>query len=75
MIADNPSFSTGLHTHMGLYRVEYTNATIHILDQNDAEGSFDPSLFFTGTYAIDQASYSTLMKNGMRYFQYRAGLI
>jgi murein DD-endopeptidase MepM/ murein hydrolase activator NlpD len=75
MIADNTGFSTGLHTHMGLYRVEYTNATIHILDQNDAEGSFDPAFFFTGEYAIDQATYSTLMKNGMRYFQHLAGLI
>jgi hypothetical protein len=60
---------------MGLYRVEYTNATVHILDQNDAEGSFAPSLSFTKSYAIDQATYSTLMKNGMRYLQYRAGLI
>jgi hypothetical protein len=74
-IADNAGFSTGLHTHMGLYRVESTNATTRILDQNDAVGSFDPSLFFTGQYAIDQASYSTLMRNSMRYFQYRAGLV
>jgi hypothetical protein len=44
-------------------------------DQNDVEGSFDPVLFFTDRYAIDEATYSTLMKNGMRYFQYRAGLI
>jgi hypothetical protein len=75
MIADNTGFSTGLHAHMGLYRVEYTKATVHILDQNDAEGSFDPVLFFTDRYAIDEATYSTLMMNGMRYFQYRAGLI
>jgi hypothetical protein len=70
MIADNTGFSTGLHTHMGLYRVEYTNATIHILDQNDAEGSFDPSLFFTGTYAVDEASYATLFTSELRYFKY-----
>lgn len=70
MIADNTGFSTGLHTHMGLYRVEYTNATIHELDQNDAEGSFDPSLFFTGSFAVDQASYATLLKSELRYFKY-----
>jgi hypothetical protein len=53
----NSPVHPGLHTDMGLYRVEYTNATIHILDQNDAEGSFDPSLFFTGIFAVDQASH------------------
>jgi hypothetical protein len=55
---------------MGLYRVEYTNATIHFLDQNDAEGSFDPSLFFTRTYAVDEAIFATLLKSELRYFQY-----
>lgn len=73
MIADNTGFSTGIHTHMGLYRVEYTNATIHLLDQNDAEGSYDPSAFFTGLFAIDQASLGTLLKNNLRYYQYLLG--
>jgi hypothetical protein len=45
MIVDNTGLSTGLHTHMDLNCVEYTNAS-------NANGSFDPSLFFTGDYAV-----------------------
>ncbi len=74
MIADNTGFSTGLHTHMGLYRVDYMNASIHKLDQNDAEGSFDPSLFFTGEYAIDKATLPTLISNGLSYYKYVLGV-
>lgn len=77
MIADNTGFSTGLHTHMGLYRVNInpnTNGMIKI-DTNDAEGSFSPELFFTNEYAIDKASLETLTKSDMRYYQYRAGLL
>lgn len=74
MIADNTGFSTGIHTHMGLYRIEYTNATIHKLDMNDAEGSFDPSLFFTKTYAADEASLQTLIISNLRYYKYLMGL-
>lgn len=70
MIADNTGFSTGVHTHMGLYRVEFTNATIHELDQNDATNSYDPAEFFTNTYAVDEASVATLVKSGLRYYQY-----
>ena len=70
MIADNTGFSTGLHTHMGLYRVEYNGLNCTKLDKNKAEGSFDPSLFFTGSYAVDKASTKTLIKSGLRYFSY-----
>ena len=73
MIADNTGFSTGLHTHMGLYRVDInpnTNGIIK-LDQNDAEGSFDPALFFTMQYAIDQAALATIVVNNLRYYRYR----
>lgn len=75
MIADNTGFSTGIHTHMGLYRVEYTNATIHLLDQNDAEGSYDPSPFFSNTYAVDEAELSTLIQNNLLYYQYKLGMV
>lgn len=75
MIADNTGFSTGIHTHMGLYRVNYMNASILKLDQNDAEGSFDPSLFFTNEYAVDKATTSALVKSGLRYVQYKLGLL
>lgn len=74
MIADNTGFSTGLHTHMGLYRVEYTNATIHELDLNTAENSFSPELFFTTQYAVDNASLSTLISNNILYYRYKLGI-
>ena len=70
MIADSTGFSTGLHTHMGLYRVSYENGRITYLDKNEATGSFDPSLFFTGVYAVDKATTGTLVKSGLRYFKY-----
>jgi hypothetical protein len=74
MIADNTGFSTGIHTHMGLYRVDYMAASIHKLDQNDAEGSFSPELFFTGEYAVDKATTSALVKSGLKYVKYKLGL-
>lgn len=67
MIADNTGFSTGLHTHMGLYRLDEQD---NKLDTNEATGSFDPSLFFTKNYAVDKATLSTLIGNGMRYYGY-----
>lgn len=75
MIADNTGFSTGLHTHMGLYRVEHMGGGLHELDINDANGSFTPELFFTNKYAIDEATFSTLVKNNLRYYGYKAGLL
>lgn len=70
MIADNTGFSTGLHTHIGLYRVDYNGYSITKIDKNSAEGSFDPSLFMTGEFAIDKASLSTLITSGMRHYFY-----
>ena len=73
MIADNTGFSTGIHTHMGLYRVDLNPTTGGIikLDTNAAEGSYDPSLFFTDQYAVDVASYATLLASNLRYYRYR----
>jgi murein DD-endopeptidase MepM/ murein hydrolase activator NlpD len=76
MIADNTGFSTGIHTHMGLYRVGYGGARVtNYFDTNEATGSFDPSLFFTNTYAVDEAKLGTLIKSNLRYYGYRMGLI
>jgi len=74
MIADNTGFSTGVHTHMGLYRVEYNGRSVtKYIDTNNANGSFDPSLFFTNEYAIDKASATTIVKSGLRYLNYLLG--
>jgi hypothetical protein len=74
MIGDNTGFSTGTHTHMGLYRVKPNGGGWIIFDQNDANGSSDPALYFTGKFAADEASIPTLITSGMRYFKYRMGL-
>lgn len=71
MIADNTGFSTGLHTHIGVYR---TDVFGNKLDTNEATGSFDPSLFFNDQYAIDHATLPTLIKSNMRYYKYVLGL-
>lgn len=71
MIADSTGFSTGPHTHMGLYRITANGAKV---DVNEATGSFDPSLFFTNEYAVDKATAQTLLISGMRYFRYLCGL-
>lgn len=72
MIADNTGFSTGPHTHMGLYRIsDPNNLGGSKIDNNHATGSFDPELFFTKEYAIDQATLPTLLKSNWRYYQYR----
>lgn len=67
MIADSTGFSTGPHTHMGLYRID---AQGNKIDVNEATGSFDPSLFFTNKYAVDVASLSTLIQSGLRLASY-----
>lgn len=67
MIADNTGFSTGPHTHMGMYRLNDQGGKI---DTNEATGSFDPSLFFIGDFAADNASLQTLIKGNWRYYQY-----
>ncbi|RTE90670.1 hypothetical protein [Bradyrhizobium sp. LVM 105] len=48
MIADNTGFSTGLHTHMALYSL---SDNLQKIDANEATGSYDPSLCFTGAFA------------------------
>lgn len=74
MIADNTGFSTGLHTHMGLYRVGYDGIRVtNYYDINEANGSFDPALFFTGSYAVDEADLKTLIRSTMRYYKYLLG--
>lgn len=73
MIADNTGFSTGPHTHIGLYRVNYDGKRITYLDKNDATGSYDPYLFFTKQYAVDVSTLATNLKSGMRYFAYLLG--
>lgn len=74
MEADNTGFSTGRHTHMGLYRVDYNGTWFTKLDTNEATGSYNPELFFTGEFAVDKASVGTLVKSGLRHYQYLLGL-
>lgn len=67
MIGNNTGFSTGPHTHMGLYRVDGYGDKV---DRNDATGSIDPAPFFANKYAIDQASVPLLIANGLRLAKY-----
>lgn len=67
MIANNTGFSTGPHTHIGLYR---TDAMGNKLDRNDATGSYNPALCYSGAFAIDQASVPVLIANGLRFARY-----
>lgn len=71
MVADNTGFSTGLHTHMGMYRL---NDKYQKLDSNEATGSYDPSLCFTGKYAVDEASLIALGKSALTFAQYYVGI-
>jgi len=66
-VADNTGFSTGAHTHMGLYRL---NDDLSKMDTNDETGSYDPSLCFAGSFAVDVATYATLFKSALRYYKY-----
>ena len=70
MIADNTGFSTGPHTHFGMYRVKLEKGAWIFVDKNNANGSFDPTLFSTGAYAIDKATVGTLIQSGLRYLSY-----
>ena len=70
MIADSTGFSTGAHTHIGMYRVDKNVASWTSIDQNEANGSHDPALYFTGKYAIDIVDFSTLLRGVLRYAQY-----
>ncbi|HEY5235540.1 MAG TPA: hypothetical protein VIJ14_05135 [Rhabdochlamydiaceae bacterium] len=69
-VADNTGFSTGAHTHMGMYRL---NDDLSKMDSNDETGSYDPSLCFANAFAVDQASLATLIKSDWRYYQYVLG--
>lgn len=71
MIGNNTGFSTGPHTHLGLYRID---AQGNKLDQNHATGSCNPASFFTNTYAIDEANLATLIGNGMTLAKYYMGI-
>lgn len=73
MIADSTGFSTGPHTHMGMYRSS-TNSWLTKIDQNVATGSYNPEPFFSGKYAADLASVGTLTANAFRYYKYKIGL-
>ena len=68
MIADNTGFSTGIHTHTGMYRL---NDDLSKIDTNDMTGSYNPALVSTGQYAVDVATYSTLFKSSLRYYNYK----
>jgi hypothetical protein len=72
MIADNTGFSTGPHTHIGLYRIDRQGRK---LDTNKATGSYDPARCFTNDHAIDNASGKTLLKSNLRYAAYFLGAI
>lgn len=74
MIADSTGFSTGPHTHIGLYRVQKNGASWIFIDQNDANGSYNPADFFTNKYAVDMATYDTLLAGGLLYYRYLMGL-
>lgn len=57
--ADNTGFSTGPHTHIAPIRVAFWNGEVGDKfiyakkDTNDANGTFDPSPYWTGYYAVD----------------------
>lgn len=74
MMGDNTGFSTGLHTHIGLYRVDYDGKKITYLDQNDATNSYDPQLHLSPQFAVDLADFSTLVRSGLRLMKYYVGL-
>ena len=53
-LGDNTGFSTGPHTHMQCRRVVNVNGTLVNVDTNDANNSFDHSLYWNGYYATDK---------------------
>lgn len=70
-IGDNTGFSTGPHSHIGLYRV---NKYYKKIDQNEANGSYDLEPFLQNEFAVDQSTVTTLLTSVMRYYKYKAGL-
>lgn len=71
MVADNTGFSTGIHTHTGVYRLDKKG---NKLDINDATGSYDPDLLYTGEFAQAKATTATILKSYGRYYSYLIGL-
>ena len=64
-------FSTGPHSHIGFYRVDFDGKNIKFLDTNDANNSFNPySYFQPALFAVNQASWSTLVRSNLRYYKY-----
>jgi murein DD-endopeptidase MepM/ murein hydrolase activator NlpD len=61
-VQDNTGFSTGPHTHIQPRRVSYDGKSIAFLDTNDAHGSFDPTQFFNGFYAIQFPALYSIVK-------------
>lgn len=52
-IGDNTGFSTGAHCHQQDRRVTWDGKVFTFVDENDANGSFDPTQFMPGVYAED----------------------
>lgn len=52
-LGDNTGFSTGSHTHMQPRRVSYVNRVLTFIDQNEANGSFNPEYYWNGVFAED----------------------
>jgi murein DD-endopeptidase MepM/ murein hydrolase activator NlpD len=61
-VQDNTGFSTGPHTHIQPRRVTYDGKILNDADTNDAHGSFDPTQFFPGAYAIQQQTITYAQK-------------
>ncbi len=74
-VADNTGFSTGPHTHIQLrrcrvvpggdYLIDGKKWHLENVDQNDANGSFDPTPYFTNTYAKDDLLTSYVKTTGL----------
>lgn len=54
---DNQGYSTGPHAHIGTYRVSWDGFRVAKLDQNEANGSFDPKPYLSKLYAQDFRSF------------------
>lgn len=70
-IGDSTGFSTGQHSHIGLYRVTKNGVK---LDSNEANGSINPEPYIQQEDAIDQATTATLVKSGLRLWKYKMGI-
>lgn len=66
-IQGNTGLSTGPHTHFQFRRVDWDGANFTVLDKNDANGSFDPTPYWTGVYA---QNYETTRQTLIKYVSY-----